>query len=348
MSTESEAAPAKRTVRVRWFWWVLAAAAVLCTAAGAFFSVTTVAAAQSMPRTVVARYLDALVHGHGREAMKLGGITPRSGDILLSQKAYATATDRITSFTLGAPVTRKGVTTVDATVEQGDRPYHRSFRVVRAGGLPFLPLWKLAPVTPDTVEVETPGPSGLSFTIAGIKPSSDDGFAKLRALPGSYPVKVSSSSADYSAKSGVAISHPVGSVVTPTLFAAELSETGYADAKKAVEDWLDACLATQDAAPANCPFLVKDETANGVRLSDLRWALVTRPEVDMYGDWHDGGWDVRGSGGSVTATAKVTRLADGATGQVSTGDIPFAYSGTVTFTGDGAVFTPARGDGSQG
>ena len=348
MSTESATAPQKRTARIRWYWWTLAAAAVLCTALGAFFSIATVATAQSMPRVVVARYLDALVHGNAREAMKLGGISPRSGDVLLTQAAYATATDRITSYTLSAATTRTGVTTVDATVQQGDRPYHRSFRIERAGGLPFLPLWKLAPVTPDTVEVQIDGPSGLSFTVAGVKSTGSESRAKLRALPGSYPVKVTSSSADYSANSGVAVSHAVGSVITPTVFAAELSDSGYTDAKKAVEAWLDACLATQEAAPANCPFLVKDETANGVRASDFRWTLDVRPEVDMYGDWYDGGWDVRGSGGSVKATATLTRLADGATAQVTTEDIPFEYSGTLTFTGDGAVFTPALGDGTKG
>jgi hypothetical protein len=57
---------------------------------------------------------------------------------------------------------------------------------------------------------------------------------------------------------------------------------------------------------------------------------------------------VRGSGGSVKATATLTRIADGATAQVTTEDIPFAYSGTLTFTGDGAVFTPTLGDGSAG
>ena len=38
---------------------------------------------------------------------------------------------------------------------------------------------------------------------------------------------------------------------------------------------------------------------------------------------------------------------DGATAQVKTEEIPFQYSGTVTFTGDGAVFTPLFDDGSS-
>ncbi|MDN4597355.1 hypothetical protein [Leifsonia virtsii] len=346
MSIGSEGAPVRR-MRVRWYWWVLGFAAVLSTAAGAFFSASTVAAAQNMPRTVVARYLDALVHGNAREAMALGGIHAGKGDVLLDQKAYATATDRIASYTLSSPVTRKGVTTVVATVQQGDRPYQRSFRVVRAGGLPFLPLWKLAPVTPDTVEVEADGPSGLVFTVGGKTPKVEDRIAKLRALPGSYPVEFARASGDYSVKSGVAVSHGVGSVITPTVFAAEISDSGAAAAKAAVESWLDTCLATQESAPANCPFYVQAPVTPGVQMSDIHWSLVTRPEVDvLYGAWYDGGWDVQGRNGSVTATATLTRTSDGASAQVTTEEIPFQYSGTVTFTGDGAVFTPLFDDGS--
>ncbi|MDR6971492.1 hypothetical protein [Leifsonia shinshuensis] len=345
MSEQSVEAPASR-IRVRWYWWALAALAVLCTAVGAFFSASTIAAAQDMPRSVVARYLTALEHGRAREAMALGGITAKSGDILLTDAAYRRATDRITSFTLARPTTRGGITTVDATVQQGDRPYHRTFRVVRAGGLPFLPLWRLAPVTPDTVEVGVDGPTGLTFTVAGATPHAGASDVRLRALPGSYPVAVTSPDADYTVSGGVALSHPVGSTVTPTVFAAQLSDAGSADAQKAVDSWLDACLATQDAAPVNCPFLVKDETVNGVRASDFRWTLDARPEVTVDTAWTDGGFAVRGDGGAVQATATLTRLADGATAQVTTEQIPFSYAGEVTFTGDGAVFRPSFGDDS--
>lgn len=347
MSVGSEGAPVRR-IRVRWYWWVLGFAAILSTAAGAFFSASTVAAAQSMPKAVVARYLDALVHGKAREAMALGGIHAGPADVLLSQRAYSTATDRITSYTVAAPVTRKGVTTVEATVQQGDRPYQRTFRVLPAGGLPFLPLWKLAPVTTDTVEVEADGPAGLAFTVGGVTPKVQDRVAKLRALPGTYPVEFAKPSGDYSVRSGFAVSHPIGSVITPTVFAAEISDSGTAAAKAAVEAWLDTCLATQDSAPADCPFAVQAPATPGVRMSDIHWSLVTRPEVDLlYSDWYDGGWDVQGRNGSVTATATLTRISDGATAQVSTDEIPFEYSGTVTFTGDGAVFTPLFDDGSS-
>lgn len=331
---------------MRWYWWALGVAAVLTTAAGAAFSVATISAAQDLPRTVVARYLDALVHGKAREAMQLGGITPRSGDILLTDAAYKRATDRITSFTVAEPVTRGGVTTVEATVQQGDRPYHRVFNVQRAGGLPWLTLWKLGPVTPDTVQVEVDGPAGITYTVAGIKPHGSSNKQSLRALPGSYPVKASSPSADFTVNSGVAMSHAAGAGATPTVFAAQLSDTGWTHAEGAVESWLDACLAAQDAAPANCPFLVKDETVNGVRASDFRWTLDTRPDVNVDDVWADGGFAVRGNNGSVKATAKLTRLADGATLQVTTEDIPFSYTGAVTFSGDGLVFNPYLGDGS--
>ncbi|MGO4534635.1 hypothetical protein [Leifsonia sp. 2MCAF36] len=345
MSLESAGAP-KRRIRVRWYWWALAAVAVLCTAAGAMLSVATIAVVQDMPRTVVARYLEALVHGNAREAMKLGGITAGSGDILLNDAAYKGASDRITSFTLGRPVSRGGVTTVEATVQEGDRPYSRTFRVERAGGVPWLTLWKLAPVTPETVRVEVDGPAGLTYTVGGAAAHDKVQKLSLRALPGSYPVKVTSPSSEFTFPGGVAISHPVNETADPTVFAAQLSATGATDAQTAVESWLDGCLASQAAAPANCPFLVTEDTENGIRASDFRWTLDARPTVTVEQVWSDGGFAARGEDGSVKATATLTRLADGATEQVSTEDIPFAYAGVVTFTGSGAEFQPNLGDGS--
>jgi hypothetical protein len=343
----SEPATTVRRVRVRWYWWAAAVAAVLATAAGALFSVATIGAVQDMPRTLVAQYLTALEHGKAREAMALGGITARSQDMLLTDAAYAKATDKITSFTLAKPVSRGGVTTVDATVQQGRRPYHRSFRVERAGGLPWLPVWRLAPVAPDTLELELDDAGGAALVVAGLEPHTADSRITLHAFPGTYPVVVANADPEFTFRDGVVVSHPAGSTVAPTVFAAELTDAGRADAQKAVDTWLDKCLATQDASPADCPFVTGDETVGGVQVSDFHWTLDARPQATIDAKWANGGFAVSARGGLVEASATLTRISDGATASLTTPKIPFGYDGIVDFTEYGTVFRPSPGHGTS-
>jgi len=338
----SEPATPVRRVRVRWYWWVAAGSAILATAAGAVFSVATIAVAQDMPRTLVAQYLSALTHGTAREAMALGHITARSQDILLSDGAYAKATDKITSFTLAQPVSRGGVTAVDATVVQGGQYSHRTFRVQQAGGFPWLPVWKLAPVAPDTVELELDAPGDATLSVAGLEPHTSDTKVSLRALPGTYPV-TANSEPEYTFRTGTAVSHAPGHASAPIVLAAQLSELGRVDAQKAVDTWLDGCLATQDAAPADCPFVTQDETVGGVQVSGFHWTLDSRPRVIIDTEWADGGFGVDAGGGLVDAAATLTRLSDGATAPFSAPKIPFGFSGMVAFGEGGPVFRPSAG-----
>jgi len=298
--------------------------------------------AQDIPRTLVAQYLSALTHGTAREAMALGHITARSQDILLSDGAYAKATDKITSFTLARPVSRGGVTTVDATVVQGGQSSHRTFRVQQAGGFPWLPLWKLAPVAPDTVELELDAPGDATLSVAGLEPHTSDTKVSLRALPGTYPV-TANSEPEYTFRTGTAVSHAPGHASAPIVFAAQLSELGRVDAQKAVDTWLDGCLATQDAAPADCPFVTQDETVGGVQVSGFHWTLDSRPRIIIDTEWADGGFGVDAGGGLVDAAATLTRLSDGATAPFSAPKIPFGFSGMVAFGEGGPVFRPSAG-----
>jgi len=340
----NDSVAASRSSSRQWIWWVLAVVVILVTAVGVVFSVTSVIAVQNMPKTIVARYLGALEHGKAEEAMRVAGIKANSGDVLLTDAAYAKAKDRITSFTLGGVVSHGGTATVAATIVQGGRKHVQSFEVDKSGGLPGLPFWRLAGVATDSVDIQLAGPAGLTVTVAGVSPTSAPIGTEvtLRAFPGTYPVDVTSPSAEYRVQGADVVSTPAGGALKPTRFVAQLSPKGETDAQAAVEAWLDACVASAVADPPGCPFVV--DTDEGISLSDLHWTLGTRPTVTVATGWTDTGWLVVSGDGTVTATATLTRQSDGSSGSGESDVITFSYSGDVTFDGDKAVFSPLIGD----
>jgi len=331
--------------------WLGAAVVVLATVAGAVMSVATIGMAQDLPRALVARYLTALEHGKAEQAMRTAGIHPSAADILLTDKAYAKATHRITSFTVGHPVTRSGRTTVEAVIMQDDQKQRRSFAFERTGGLPGVPLWRMTKVATDTVSFEVQAPDGMSYSIAGMRPEKQAlrTIVTLRALPGSYPMTFRSPNAAYRIWDADVPSSPSDRTKT-TRFPAQLSSDGDTAARAAIDAWLDACLATTVPDPAGCPFVVDDTTDDGYTVSGVQWKLDHRPFVSVDPSWAHGGWMVSSDEGTVEASGTVTSPTDGSTGEASTDPFTFEYFGFVTFGSDGAaVFTPQYNNGtSQG
>lgn len=269
--------------------------------------------------------------------------------MLLNDAAYSRITDRISTFTVQSPVTRGATTTVQAQITQGDRTYDRSFVVEKAGGLPFLPFWRLGRIEPDTVDLMVEGPAGIQYTVAGVKPQNMPlaTGVTLRALPGTYPVEVVSKSANFDVPMSPITATPAGSAVSPTVFTARLSDDGQAAARTAINAWLDGCVASHDAVPADCPFGTFAETA-GDTLSNVRWQLHTRPDVTIDPVWTTAGWEVESTTGSISAQATLTRTSDGATGEGYTDPWSFDFRGILTFDGGGALFHPLISDGTTG
>ena len=342
-------APARRSYAGRWIIALIALITLLVTAAGVTVSVSAVAALQNLPRTLVAQYLGELQHGRAEAAMKLAGIRANSGDLLLNDAAYAKITDRVSSFTVDSPVTRGASTTVLAHITQGDRTYERSFAVEKAGGLPGLPFWRLGRIEPDTVDLMVVGPAGIQYTVAGVKPQNMPLAldVTLRALPGTYPVALVSKSANFDVPMSAITSTPPGSAVSPTVFTARLSDGGQAAARTAINAWLDGCVASRDAVPANCPFGTYSDSAAD-EIGNVRWQLHTRPDVTIDPVWTTGGWTVDSTTGSISAEATLTRKSDGATGVGYTDPWSFDFHGMLTFDGSGALFTPLISDSGPG
>lgn len=331
----------------RWMWAILAAVTIVTTAGGVTVSIAAISALQRMPAIVVAQYLRSLEHGDATEAMRLGGIKRHTGDILLTDAAYSKITDRIKSFTVAAPVTRRGETTVSATIRQGSRTYTSSFAVQKDGGIPWLPFWKMRPIEPDTLDFLVGGPAGLTYTIAGLKPTSTplDTDVRLRALPGSYPVEVLQKDTEFNIPTADVLTTPTGQNTSPTVLLAQLTTTGKAAAQRAIDTWLDGCIASHDPKPAACPFeTFAADPADDI--GNVDWQLLTRPTATVQPDWYEGGWDVDSTSGTVGATAVLKRRSDGAIGIGSTDPFSFSFKGTVTFDGVSAVFTPVITDSS--
>lgn len=336
--TADEAPPNKFP---RWVRAILATVTIIITAVGVTVSIAAISALQRMPSIVVAQYLRELEQGDATAAMRLGGIKPHTGDILLTDAAYSKITDGIKTFTVAAPVTRRGETTVSATITQGARTYTSSFAVQKDGGIPWLPFWRMSPVEPDTLDFLVGGPAGLTYTVAGLKPrsTSSDTDIRLRALPGSYPVEVVQENKDFDIPTADVQTTPAGQNTSPTVLTAQLTTTGKAAAQKAIDTWLDGCVASRDAKPAGCPFETFPADS-GYDISNVDWQLLTRPTATVLSDWDAGGWDVDSTSGTVGATAVQTRRSDGSTGIGITAPFSFSFKGTLTFDSTGAVFTP--------
>lgn len=338
-----------RSHATRWILALVAVVTLLVTAAGVTVSVSAVVALQNLPRTLVAQYLGDLEHGRATAAMKLAGIRANSGDVLLNDTAYSKITDRITSFTIESPVTRGATTTVQAEITQGDRSYDRSFVVEKAGGLPGLPFWRLGRIEPDTVDLMVEGPAGITYTVAGVKPANMPlaTDVTLRALPGTYPVELTSKSKNFDVPVSDITATPAGRAITPTVFTARLNDDGQSAARTAINAWLDGCVASRDAVPAHCPFGTFADSP-GDDISNVRWQLHTRPDVSIDPVWGTGGWAVESTSGSISAEATLTRRSDGATGEGYTDPWSFGYRGILTFDGGGALFTPLISDDATG
>ncbi|MEO7017025.1 MAG: hypothetical protein ABI067_10865 [Leifsonia sp.] len=339
------AAPtAARSRRIRWYWWPVAAGVLLLTVGGVLVSFGTVAAYQGLPKMLVSRYLTDLEHGRASDALKVAGIKTTGADVLLTDAAFAKATNRISSFTLGPTVVRGTSATVDATILRGGKQYKQSFALQRTGGLPGFALWKLGQIKTEVVGVVVSGPGGLTFSVAGQSPQgvpADTGI-DLRAFPGTYSLKFQSPSDAFAVPDVNVASVAPGAAQKAATVTAQLSASGTDQARAAVNTWLDACVASAVADPHECPFLVVP--IGGASASHVQWHLDYRPSLSVQQAWTTGGWPVDSADiGQVSATATLTRNSDGATGTGTTGEIPFPIHGTITFDGKGAVFTPSFG-----
>ncbi|MDM7891725.1 hypothetical protein [Curtobacterium caseinilyticum] len=295
----------------------------------------------------VRAFLDDLTAGRVDDALDAAGIDHDDQDVLLTDAAYAKASGRVTGYRIAATRTDGDTATVRAYLRQGGRDVAATFTLDREGtDWGVFPVWALEAPELGEVELSVRGPAGTPVEVAGQRiATSEDGTARLSALPGTYAVAVDGgkwftaegASAQVSGF-GVTGSAPVAMTTT-------LTSAGEQAAQQAVDRWVDGCIASTDAAPAGCSFYAYGEDPE-YAYSNQKWTLEQRPRVTV------GGWLSRGWAVSTTTFGRATFTADisgpGGVGTASAGPMNVNASGYVSgFTDEGATFESAIGNGAS-
>ncbi|MEK6309092.1 MAG: hypothetical protein V4755_00100 [Curtobacterium sp.] len=289
----------------------------------------------------VRAFLDDLVAGRAGAALEAAGIEHDEGDVLLTDAAYAKAERKVTGYRVAAVRTSGDSASVTAYLRQGGQDVSATFDLARTGTeWGVFPIWKLEPPRLGSVDVSVRGPSRTPVEVAGRSvTTSKDGTATLSALPGTYSVAVRGGKWVESSAQTATVSGFGGTSSSPVTMTATLTRAGEDAATKAVDAWVDACIASHEPAPSGCSFYAYGEDPSYTYTNE-RWTLDTRPVVSV-GDWSSEGWLV-----TTTTYGRATFSADisgpGGVGTASAGPMNVNASGYITgFDGDGATFRSA-------
>ncbi|MEV7760304.1 hypothetical protein [Curtobacterium flaccumfaciens] len=295
----------------------------------------------------VRAFLDDLTAGRVADALDDAGIEREKTDVLLGEAAYAKASDKVTGYRVAATRTDGDTATVRAYLRQGGQDVAATFTLDKTGtDWGVFPIWELQAPELGSVAVAVRGPSGAAVTVAGrnVK-TAKDGTVSLRALPGTYDVAFDGGKWTTARGGSASVSGFGRSTSTPVQMTTTLTTAGQQAAKRAVDDWVDGCIASTDAAPAGCSFYAYGQNP-AYTYSNQKWTLETRPTVRV-GSWTTNGWLITTT---VPGRAKYTADISGAagTGTASAGPLNVNASGYVTgFSSDGATFRSAVGNGSS-
>lgn len=322
--------------------WIAGSAVALLLIVGGVVGFSLGSAAHA-PELQVKSYLDALKKGDVAGAFEVSGTKVEKADLLLTKKAYAEASDRITRFTLGEVTIDDETATVTANITQGGEKYDHEFTLTKAGkDAVFFDKWQLEAPALSAIAVGANAPDDTIIEVAGVDISAlekEGDVYNLRALPGTYPVALGGDSDWYTAEElqATVIGFEANAeAADPQVLEIAMTEGGATAAADAVNTWLDACIASTELVPAGCPFWATN--SQGYELSNIAWA-VTKPTFTV-GEFTDGGWPVvTDSEGSAQAAADARDPSNGATGRISTEQFPFDVDGVIeAFGEDGATF----------
>ncbi|PZE69709.1 hypothetical protein [Curtobacterium sp. MCBD17_021] len=320
-----------------------AALVLLVVASGIGWSVGSDSHSAERP---VQAFLQDVEDGRLSDALESAGIDRDTDDVLLTDAAYAEAGDKITAHRITSVDEGDDRATVRALLTQAGRSVPATFELERTGtDWGVFPVWELQPPSLGSVEVVVQGPTRSGVQVAGAQVATGDlGAVALRAFPGSYEV-----SADggkwFTADASTAAVRGFGTPGTPVVLATTLTDAGQQAASKAVDSWVDGCVASPTATPDGCSFYAYGENPANT-YTNQKWTLDARPAVGV-GAWSSKGWLVETrSPGSASFTADFTGPAG--RGRATAGPIDVNASGWITgFDDDGATFVPAVANGSS-
>ncbi|ROP63285.1 hypothetical protein [Curtobacterium sp. ZW137] len=319
-----------------------AAVVLLAIAGGVGYSVES---SRHAPEHQVEAFLDDLQVGRVNAALTDAGIDHTKDDVLLTKAAYANAKSRFTSYRITATQTDGDTAKVGAYLTQGGKQVAATFTLDKTGtDWGVFPKWDLQAPELGTVDVAVQGPAKTAVEVAGASTTTNSsGAVSLRALPGTYDVAVDGGKW-FSADATTAQVTGFGAAAEPVSLTTTLTDDGAQAATKAVDAWVDACIASTSTTPDGCSFYAYGENPANT-YTNQKWTLDSRPTVKVSG-WLSKGWMVSTSSyGSATFTADFT--GPSGTGTAKAGPINVNASGYITgFSDSGATFVSAIGNGS--
>jgi hypothetical protein len=271
--------------------WIAIGAFVtaLCLGVGATAVVLALQArASSQPEALVEAYLGAVKRGDVEAAVRLEHRPKRASDVLLTNRAYKNATDRMTGFRILDVRTTRSAATIVAEVSQGSENSRATFSLTKGAWTPLSPLgidsWTLHPATLSTVAVTIGAPGRVDATIAGVPLGWKGAVLQLHAFPGTYRLEATTKAAWFTL---------AGSSATVSGFAdqallrsgAKLTPTGIDAATTAANAWVDKCVADPEVKPQGCSFGLNGGALPGEVWTNAAWTLHTRPVLTV------GAWD---------------------------------------------------------
>lgn len=315
----------------------IAAACVLVLGGGIAVGAAVVTASLS-PKKQVEAFLQNLVDGNAEDALALSSRSDY-GDagVLLTDKAYAAATNHINAFTVAEPVISGGKATVVAKITQGIDTYTQKFALKTAGKtLLFFDTWQLAAIPFGTFAVSLSGPSDLALTVNGATfvPKNSTGRA-LPAFPGDYTAEAPATSTNYLVVGDTATVAGFGDHASVSMRAG-LSKTGKEVANAALSTWLNACAAQAVLVPVDCGFGI-DSDAGSV-YTNVAW-VVTRVPISEFGPWDGKRFPVTNvTTGKLDMTADYSMPATGEYGDAWGSADDYGFFGDLTFVNDVATY----------
>lgn len=295
----------------------------------------------------VRAFLDDLTAGRVDKALTEAHVQHGKSDVLLTDAAYAKATNRVTGYRITGVQQDGDTATVGAYLALAGRQVPATFTLDQTGtDWGVFPRWQLQAPRLATVDVVVQGPPKSTVTVAGQRATTDSsGALTLKALPGAYPVAVDGGKWFSADAQTAAVRGFGGTASAPVTVTTTLTDAGRQAATDAVDRWVDTCVASTSTTPEGCSFYAYGANPANT-YTNQKWTLESRPTFQVDG-WLAKGWMVTTTAaGSATYTADFT--GPSGAGTATAGPINVTASGYVTgFTDAGATFESAVGNGSS-
>lgn len=241
------------------------------------------------PQHEVEKYLDAVSQGHDGAAAALAPPNAANSQrILLSDSIGAKTDTRITSYVIGDVTTTGDTAQVEVTLDQDGKRSQRMFAVRRAGHrFLVLPRWRLGEVDYQSIQLNVP-PGVTTMTVNGVKvdvsrlktETNEGGYAvaTVPALPGRYEFSIPPRGDYVDAHSASITVNADGKTGPDRGIAVPYYEFNDAATQKIQADVnaaIDACAATGQAQPADCPISAYGSAPAGT------WTITSYPVITL-------------------------------------------------------------------